>query len=33
MTVFASDNAADFAFTVTPTGAFTEKVLINQLHR
>ena len=30
MTVFASDNAADFAFTVTPTGAFTEKVLMNQ---
>lgn len=29
MTVFASDNAADFAFTVTPTGAFTEKVLMN----
>jgi hypothetical protein len=30
MTVFASDNAADFAFTVTSTGAFTEKVLMNQ---
>ena len=30
MTVFASDNATDFAFTVTSTGAFTEKVLMDQ---
>ncbi|MDG1145415.1 MAG: hypothetical protein P8N54_02885, partial [Flavobacteriales bacterium] len=30
MTVFASENAADFAFTVTITGASSEKVLMDQ---